>query len=97
MVGVGDAWRFGGTDDLVQRALGAASELGQRALPLRGPLSGASDHASFLSAGVPAVFIYRTDDPNYHTANDRAELVEAEALGQAGSIAMKVLDSLSSN
>lgn len=94
MVGVGQAWRFGGTDDLVQVALGAANDLGERALPLRGPLTGASDHASFLDAGIPAVFLYRVDDPNYHTAGDVAELVDANALGQAGTIAEKVLDSL---
>jgi aminopeptidase YwaD len=94
MVGVGQAWRFGGTDDLVQVALGAANDLGQRALPLRGPLTGASDHASFLDAGIPAVFLYRVEDPNYHTAGDVADLVDAEALAQAGTIAEKVLDSL---
>jgi aminopeptidase YwaD len=96
MVGVGTAWRFGGTEDLVQRAVGAATDIGQRAVPLRGPLSSSSDHASFLEAGIPAVFLYRSDDPNYHTANDRAELVDPDALGQAGTIALKVLDSLSS-
>jgi Zn-dependent M28 family amino/carboxypeptidase len=94
MVGVGDAWRFGGSDDLVQLALGAATDIGERAVPLRGPQSGASDHASFLSAGIPAVFLYRTEDPNYHTANDRAEFVDATALGEAGTIALKVLDGL---
>jgi predicted dehydrogenase len=67
----------------------AASE---RALPLRGPLSGASDHASFLNAGVPAVFLYRIEDPNYHSAGDTATLVDPDALRQAGTIALKVLD-----
>ena len=96
MVGVGDAWRFGGSDDLVQLALGAANDLGVRALPLRGQLSGASDHASFLDAGIPAVFLYRVEDPNYHTAGDRPELVDPDALGQAGTIALSILDGLSS-
>jgi aminopeptidase YwaD len=94
MVGVGQSWRFGGTDDLVQRALGASNDLGERALPMRGPLSGASDHASFVDAGVPAVFFYRTDDPNYHTANDRAEFVDADALGEAGTMVLHVLTEL---
>jgi hypothetical protein len=40
------------------------------------------------------VFLYRVDDPNYHTAGDIAELVDANALGEAGTIAEKVLDSL---
>lgn len=97
MVGVGQSWRFGGSDELVQVALGAANDLGQRALPLRdGALSGGSDHASFLEAGVPAVFIYRVEDPNYHTAGDVANLVDPDALSQAGTIALKVLDALSS-
>jgi aminopeptidase YwaD len=94
MVGVGNEWLFGGNDDLVQRALGASSDLGLRALPFRGPLSSASDHASFVSAGVPAVFFYRSDDPNYHTANDRAEFVDADALGQAGTMVLRVVDEL---
>jgi aminopeptidase YwaD len=94
MVGVGDAWRFGGTDDLVQRALEASSDMGERGLPLRGPQSGGSDHASFLAAGLPALFIYRVEDPNYHQAGDRPELVDANALGQAGAIALAVVDSL---
>jgi hypothetical protein len=42
------------------------------------------------------VFLYRVEDPNYHTAGDVAELVDAEALTQAGTIAEKVLDSLAS-
>jgi Zn-dependent M28 family amino/carboxypeptidase len=97
MVGVGSEWRFGGTDDLVQRALGASNDLGARALPMRGPLGSASDHASFLNAGVPAVFFYRTDDPNYHTPNDRAEFVDADALGQAGTMALRVISEVSAS
>ena len=97
MVGVGQAWRFGGTEDLVQSALGAANDLGQRALPLQGgSLAGASDHASFLEAGIPAVFIYRVEDPNYHTAGDVPTLVDPDALTQAGTIALKLLDGLAS-
>jgi Zn-dependent M28 family amino/carboxypeptidase len=97
MVGVGDAWRFGGTEDLVQLALGAATDLGQRALPLHGALAGASDHASFLDAGVPAVFVYRVEDPNYHTAGDVAFLVDPRALSQAGTIALAVLEGVSAS
>ncbi len=92
---MGDQWRFGGSNDLVQLALGAADDLGQRALPLNGPLSSSSDHASFLSAGIPAVFLYRVEDPNYHTAGDVAQLVDPNALTQAGTIALAVLDGIS--
>jgi aminopeptidase YwaD len=94
MVGVGDAWRFGGTEELVQRALGATNDLGERALPLRGPLSGASDHASFIDRGVPALFIHRVDDPNYHSSGDRPSEVDPRALSNAGTIALRVFESL---
>ena len=98
MVGVGQSWRFGGSDELVQLALGAANDLGQRALPLRdGSLSGGSDHASFLEAGIPAVFINRVEDPNYHTAGDLASLVDPDALTQAGTIALRVLDAVATD
>jgi len=94
MVGVGQAWRFGGADPLVQEALGAAIDLGVQALPMRGQLNSSSDHASFMAVGIPSLFLYRTEDPNYHTANDRADFVDPAALEQAGIIALRVLDSL---
>ena len=94
MVGVGDQWRFGGTDSLVQAALGATNELGEQALPMRGPQTGASDHANFLSAGIPALFIHRVDDPNYHSGGDRPGLIDPRALSSAGTIALRVLESL---
>ena len=46
---------------------------------------------------LPALFIYRVEDPNYHTAGDRPELVDPATLEQAGSIALRVLDSLAAD
>ena len=94
MVGVGEAWRFGGTESLVDVAMGASADLGQQAIPMRGPLSGASDHANFINAGIPALFIHRVDDPNYHTGGDRPGLIDPNALSAAGTIALRVLESL---
>ena len=50
-----------------------------------------------LGAGIPSLFIYRVEDPNYHTAGDRPELVDPASLEQAGSIALRVLDSLAAD
>ncbi|MFN8522348.1 MAG: M20/M25/M40 family metallo-hydrolase [Chloroflexota bacterium] len=92
MVGVGTVSRFGGSDHLVRSAMAIAGELGQSSRPLGdGTLTGASDHSSFQRAGVPAVFIHRSEDPNYHGPNDRADLVDPENLHIAGEIALRLI------
>jgi aminopeptidase YwaD len=55
-------------------------------------VNGRSDHASFLDAGIPAVFFYRSEDPRYHTAGDRAEYVEAANLEAAGHLTTRLLN-----
>ncbi|MBI3977439.1 MAG: DUF4910 domain-containing protein [Chloroflexi bacterium] len=94
MVGVGDALRFGGSDDLEQLALDLAKEEGVPAGRLGQALRGASDHASFSAVGVPAIFFYRIEDPNYHTADDKPEFVKPEHLAVAGNLVLKLLDRL---
>jgi aminopeptidase YwaD len=94
MVGVGEAWRFGGASGLAQRAEQAAAALGAPHGMLGGPVAGASDHASFLGAGISAVFVHRVTDPNYHTAGDRPEHVDPAALGQAGELVLRLLEEL---
>lgn len=94
MVGVGESWRFGGSDFLVNRALGYAAQNAMPGMELRGPLLSASDHASFLAAGVPAVFVHLVNDPNYHAPDDTARFVSPERLGEAGAVALDLLDLL---
>ncbi len=57
---------------------------------------GGSDHASFIQAGVPAVFIHRQEDPNYHTPEDKAQSVNPQSLETAGKIAVELVNRLSS-
>lgn len=94
MVGVGNELRVGGTDDLVALAEELA---GRGALPTR-RLAGAgglsSDHAPFVEAGVPALFITRTPDPNYHTIEDKVVHLDAEHLAESGRLAQLVLAEL---
>ncbi len=94
MVGVGDAPRLGGSDELTRVAFPIAASLGEEARPLGDSLNGASDHASFLRVGIPALFLYRSEDPNYHSPADRAELVHPAHLEYAGRLALGVLDAL---
>jgi len=94
MVGVGDQPRLGGSDELTSLAYPIAARLGQTARPIGDGLNGGSDHASFIRAGIPALFIYRSEDPNYHTPNDQAPLVRPENLEFAARLALGVLDNL---
>ncbi len=95
MVGVGDEESFSGAADLVAMASAAADALGLENYTTRaGSVSGNSDHASFDRVGVPVLFIYRSDDPNYHSPRDRAEFVDPDALALAGRLTIGVLDRL---
>lgn len=97
MVGVGTQLRLGGSPSLVAQGISAASTIGQSASRLTGGMSAASDHASFIDAGMPAVFIYRSEDPNYHTANDLFEYVDSGHLDTAGRLVLAILDMLASD
>jgi aminopeptidase YwaD len=94
MVGVGEQPRFGGSEELTRPAFAVAASLGQPAQSIGDGLNGASDHASFLRAGIPALFLYRSNDPNYHSPNDLAEYVDPANLDFAGRVVLGVLDSV---
>jgi aminopeptidase YwaD len=95
MVGVGERMQFGGTDWLARMAIESARRAGYSGSQINLPSGMSSDHASFISAGIPSVFFYRPDDPNYHTARDTAQKVQPQYLEAAGRIALDLLDQLS--
>lgn len=76
MVGVNDRLLVGGTQSLTKLAKSTNPEIttfGGR---------GGSDHASFANAGVPVLFFYRGEDPNYHSPGDKqvdSKLIEQTA------------------
>jgi aminopeptidase YwaD len=96
MVGVGDHFEIGGTGersrDLGRRGLEAAQSLGYRAIPF--DPGGASDHAPFAAAGVPAAMFHWTNDPNYHQPGDTAERVDGEKLAVTTRVVASVVESL---
>lgn len=64
MVGVNDRLLVGGSGPLVAVAQAVDSTVS----PFRD--NGLSDHRSFTAQGVPALFFYRGQDPNYHKPGD---------------------------
>ncbi len=88
MVSVGDRWRIMGAEALVKQVADIAGGMGIAVQSAAGgSAGGGSDHASFLQAGIPAVFFYRMNDPNYHLATDQAQFVDPAAMEQAGRMA----------
>ncbi|MDA8217168.1 MAG: M28 family metallopeptidase [Dehalococcoidales bacterium] len=97
MVGVGDQLRLSGSPRLVELATGIARDLGSPPQPRTGQLALSSDHSSFLSISsvpVPALFVTRTEDPNYHTAQDETSFVSADSLAIAAELTLGILEQL---
>ena len=98
MVGVGTQWLLSGSPGMTDLAAVEADERGldyvvESSLPV------GSDHASFSNAGIPAVFLHRfsvvvSDDPNYHTAEDRAEHVQPTRMAEVADLGLAVIDVL---
>lgn len=82
-----------GSEDLVRQAGLIADEMG---LPWREsfvPNGLGSDHASFLNANVPVVFLYR-HDPLIHTIEDDITRMSTDSLKQTVAVAAEVLAEL---
>lgn len=94
MVGVGDHMEIGGDKDLADRTLEIARFLGYEAREMTSRLGTSSDHASFLDARIPAVFIHRVDDPFYHTKHDTVDNIVARNLEAAGKTAYYLIEEL---
>lgn len=92
MVGVGDSSRVGGSEALVRLAQASAARTGLT-LGQMGE-NGGSDHSSFIRAGIPGLFIHRTNDPNYHSPNDKAQYIDPANLQIAGQLALDVVAAL---
>ncbi|MEW5859130.1 MAG: M28 family metallopeptidase [Cyanobacteriota bacterium] len=65
MVGVNDELSVGGASSLTALALAADPKISTF------QTDGGSDHAPFAAAGVPILFFYRGQEPNYHSPNDK--------------------------
>jgi len=86
MVGVNHQLRVGGT-----KTLTALSQAAAPGVSIFGSYSG-SDHAPFASAGVPVLFFYRGQEPNYHKPSDRT--VNPRLLDETAEVGLNVLQRL---
>ena len=96
MLAVGDAWPLAGSQSVVSIAAQEADRLSipHSADQLLGGRSGASDHASFINNGIPAMLFNCFCDSNYHSAGDRFEFVREDRLAQAGALGMATAQAL---
>ncbi|WP_246162594.1 M20/M25/M40 family metallo-hydrolase [Brasilonema sennae] len=83
MVGVNEQLRIGGTSSLTRFAQNLAPQVKTFGS------SGGSDHASFANKGVPVMFFYRGQEPNYHTPNDKK--VDPKLLNETTQIALNLV------
>ncbi len=93
-LGSGDVVGVLGDGDLAQSVMTYGQEEGI-AVERRFSLGGSSsDHASFLGAGIPAVFFLADDFSRIHTAEDRLQFVQPELMGNSAALALGLLDIL---
>ncbi len=98
MVGVGTNWLLGGSLNITDIAVAEAEERGLNYIRSSSDMSG-SDHASFLAAGISAIFLHSfsetiADDPRYHTAEDQPQHVEPSRMGEIGDAGLAVIEEL---
>lgn len=96
MVGFGaEPWYLIGSSALQDQAAAIARKMGI-ATQTRNVAStgGGSDHASFLSAGIPALFYYRANDPQWHQPGDIAARMSPELMEEAARMGIAMLESL---
>ncbi len=86
MVGVNNQLRVGGTSSLT--ALTKAADPSIQTFQT----DAGSDHAPFAAAGVPVLFFYRGQEPNYHTPNDKE--VDPRLLDETARVGLDVVKRL---
>jgi Zn-dependent M28 family amino/carboxypeptidase len=84
-----------GSDDMTDTARIAGEAIGIEARRGEVPNGAGSDHASFIEAGIPAVFFYRSDDL-IHTAQDSIDRIDPRSLEETIEIAYATLVAITS-
>jgi aminopeptidase YwaD len=87
----GDAVELIGTDELVELALNAATSRGIAAQRGELPDGANSDHASFIEAGIPALFLTSNDFAPIHTEADNFANMEPGTLESVARLGFALL------
>jgi aminopeptidase YwaD len=91
MEGVGarlEAATYRGNDTLVRTAVRLAGDLG---IKVSASQSDGSDHVNFERIGVPVVFLFRPDDPDYDTPRDTVDRVDPALLEASARLALAIV------
>ena len=91
MEGVGarlEVANYRGSDVLVRAAARVAGELG---IPVSVAREDGSDHVNFEQVGVPVVFLFRPDDPDYDTPQDTVDRVDPALLDVSARLALAIV------
>ncbi len=95
MLAVGNDWPLVGAPQITDLARQEADALG---IPVNItaalPQNVGSDHANFVSAGVPSIIFNCFCDNHYHSADDTFQYVRPERLAQAGEIGLGIINDL---
>ncbi len=81
------------SDDLKERGLRIARDLGLPEPPTRPPIAG-SDHFPFAVEGIPAACVIRWPFPEYHLPADRPDLADEALLTSAVELAARLVEEL---
>jgi aminopeptidase YwaD len=90
MVAVGTEWLLIGTPALQERGREIMNGMGLSSRFIV-PLGFSSDHASFINAGIPALFLHRSNDPLLHTPEDVTGRISVDQLGESMRIGLAFL------
>ena len=86
-------WQLIGSASMQDRGATMATRLGMD-FARSGQQAGGSDHASFINAGIPALFLYAGQDPEWHQPGDVAARMQPALLEQAAEFGVAMLESL---
>jgi len=95
MTGVGESWLLIGSPELVALAAQAAADAGIEATPSEQPEGVGSDHQSFLTARLPAIWFFRITDTLLHTPQDTADRVQPHQMEEAATLGLLLLEEVS--
>lgn len=96
MVGFGsEPWYLIGTPSMQDQAEDVAGMLGiETQRQSVASTGGGSDHASFMNAGIPAIFFYRANDPLWHQPGDIADRIDPALLEEAARMGIAMLEAI---
>lgn len=93
-VGVGDDLRVEGAQSMEDLILAAGQQQGVNIERGQLGFAASSDHAPFLSAGIPAVIVFTADVGPIHTPEDTIAIVEPDTLVQAVNLVIAAITEL---